>query len=78
VLEGLEDELDEDDAFGGKVGNDLLHKGVGILVLAHPGVELGIGNLELVTVVVNVNDDLWSNVKNFRESILSEFNLFVP
>ena len=44
--------------------NHLFDKGVDILILVDPFLELGSGECELAIAVLNVSDDDWSNFKD--------------
>ena len=54
-----------------------MDKGVGILILVDPFLELGSGKCELTIASVNVSDEDWSNVDDFLKSIPGVLNLFI-
>ena len=59
------------------VYNDLLHECVFILILVQPFGELGLRDIDVSVLGLNLFNDFWGNGNNLLDAILDEINLLV-
>ena len=77
VCKSFESHGNELNAVSKHVYNDLLHECVFILILVQPFGELGLRDIDVSVLGLNLFNDFWGNGNNLLDAILDEINLLV-